>query len=235
MKSNSGNVLFLILIAVALFAALSYAVTTSSRGGGASATKEEDALQAAQITQLGASLKSAVLRESMIGTSIDSIVTNTPANRPYAGGGSLNSQADYCTTGSTCLFAPEGAGVNIPQAPRTAFLPTMSSTMTAWGWTSYFAGATSFNGLVFSGLSPGAAPSNWSIQDIGTAAADDIIQMYPLRRGVCEAINKSLSISGIPNMGYNASPLTVTAGKAFACVNFGDNETFIYYHVLSEN
>lgn len=62
MKSNSGNVLFLILIAVALFAALSYAVTSSSRGGGIDAKKDSSELIASEIMNYVSSLEQAVTR-----------------------------------------------------------------------------------------------------------------------------------------------------------------------------
>lgn len=57
-----GNVLFMILIAVALFAALSYAVTSSNRGSGNNVSNETAAAQAAAIVQYGATLKNAVMR-----------------------------------------------------------------------------------------------------------------------------------------------------------------------------
>ncbi|MGB1077249.1 MAG: hypothetical protein ACPG05_02995 [Bdellovibrionales bacterium] len=64
---ESGNVLFLILIAVALFAALSYAVTQSSRGGGDGATKEKNTFSGLEYVQIGRDIKVAVQRLMLIG------------------------------------------------------------------------------------------------------------------------------------------------------------------------
>lgn len=64
--NQKGNVLFLILIAVALFAALSYAVTQSSRSGG-DASRETNVLNSAQLTQYPASIRTAVMRLTIDG------------------------------------------------------------------------------------------------------------------------------------------------------------------------
>ncbi|MBB5985645.1 hypothetical protein [Sphingobium lignivorans] len=59
---SSGNVLFIILLAVALFAALSYTVTSSTRGGGKSSSKEKGLSDIAVIQQYAASINSAISR-----------------------------------------------------------------------------------------------------------------------------------------------------------------------------
>jgi hypothetical protein len=59
-NSRSGNVLFLILIAVALFAALSYAVTSSSRSSGAQIGADQARIMAAEIRQYASSIEQAI-------------------------------------------------------------------------------------------------------------------------------------------------------------------------------
>lgn len=102
MTHQKGNALFLILIAVALFAALSYAVTQSGRGGGA-IDKETMLIKAAQATQQKAYLRTAVTRM---------ILTNgtTPSTLDLHTG----DHKTPCSTGANCLFSPTGGGVAPP-------------------------------------------------------------------------------------------------------------------------
>lgn len=80
--NEQGNVLFLILIAVALFAALSYAVTQSTRSGGGSADKEKAVLSGASMTQYPASLRTTLIRMVLSGTGVESMRFNPPSELP---------------------------------------------------------------------------------------------------------------------------------------------------------
>lgn len=77
--TQKGNVLFLILIAVALFAALSYAVTQSSRSGG-DAGRETNILNSAQLTQYPNQIRTAMIRMIIEGTPVTSLEFNAPSD-----------------------------------------------------------------------------------------------------------------------------------------------------------
>ena len=102
MKSHvkeSGNVLFMILIGIGLFGALSYAVMSNSNSG--SADRELSTLKSVRMAQYGAGLRTAIRRMSMTGTLPQSIELHTGDN------------ITPCTTGITCVFAANGGGANV--------------------------------------------------------------------------------------------------------------------------
>ena len=67
-RKSRGNILFLILLAVVLFAALSYAVTAAMRGGGTKSAGSESAeLAAAEILQWFTAVDNAVMRMNLVG------------------------------------------------------------------------------------------------------------------------------------------------------------------------
>ncbi len=106
-QGESGNVLFLILIAVALFAALSYAVTQSTRSGGGDASSETNLINSAQLTQYPAGVRTSIVRMIISGTDVSELEFNPPSD--FAG----------CTGSppTACVFHPSGGGATFTNAP----------------------------------------------------------------------------------------------------------------------
>ncbi len=105
-QNESGNVLFLILIAVALFAALSYAVTQSTRSGSGTTERETVLLNSAGLTQYPTTLRTAVVRMILAGFDIGEIGFDSPT-APSFGGVSARNQ----------VFHPQGGGAVFQDAP----------------------------------------------------------------------------------------------------------------------
>jgi hypothetical protein len=103
--SERGNVLFLILIAVALFAALSYAVTQSTRSGSGTADKEQALLSSASMTQHPTAMRTSIIRMVLGGVDVSNIYFNSPAN--FSGLSDLG----------TGVFHPTGGGAVFQAAP----------------------------------------------------------------------------------------------------------------------
>lgn len=95
--NESGNVLLLILVAVALFAAVSYAVTSSSRGAG-NVEDESAILSSVEIALYPAMIRTAAVRMIAKGNNAESLLFNIPS--------------DFDSLPDTALgvFHPDGGG-----------------------------------------------------------------------------------------------------------------------------
>lgn len=164
-----GNALFLILIAVALFAALAYAVTQSSRGGSGGTSREKAALDAAQIAQYSTSVQQAVSRLLLAGgcseTQISAQVT----------GGDGYTNASAPVDESCHIFKPAGGGLTRLTAPAGT-----NDGSPYWITGSLVAHMT--------GENPAFVAAN----------AELAIFLPAVTEAVCAALNAGLDISGIP-------------------------------------
>ncbi len=170
-KSERGNVLFLILIAVALFAALSYAVTQSTRSGGGDASRETNLVNAAAITQYPASIKTAITRMLVSsGVLADDLLFDLP---PFT---SLTTtplqERGVFYPGSS---SGGGGGATYTQAPANVMAANTPGT-----W--YFNGE---NGVV--NIGTGGA--------IATANADIIAFLPGVSLAVCQSIHQKLGLT----------------------------------------
>ena len=229
-----GNVLFLILIAVALFAALSYAVTQSSRSGGGDASRETNLISGAQITQYPAGVRTTLVRMIIGNTEVNTLEFNSPSDFGNCTGAPA--------THGRCVFypSPDGGGATYTLAPGDIMV---SNTATPW----IFNAENEINRV---GISVGG--------DTPSAASADIIAfLVGVDTSVCERINEELGLgTSIPAETAidvateminpdGATPTSIGAGggtigddvaafngQPFGCFSQGGNN--VYYHVLIE-
>lgn len=180
---ENGNVLFLILIAVALFAALSYAITKSERGGGTIA-RETSLLNASKIIQHAASVSQSIDRLRLTNTCTDTQLSFE------------NSQEAGYTNGTTpsdnsCkIFHTSGAGVSWQDPPPA----------TNDGTTYQFVGG------------PVMHRRDGNNSTYATANADLVMYLFGLNQQTCADINRGLGITGIPVDGGTVSSATKFTG-----------------------
>ncbi len=238
-KDESGNALFLILIAVALFAALSYAVTQSGRGSG-SIGRETGMIDSSRMTQYPASLRTAVTRLILTGTAITAL-TFDPADVSGDGvfssiGGGVVFQAPPAgavdTTAVDATFAgPDWRYKSVPtDAAKGYYILGIGSDVLTTGRDGFaFVGVTSTTcqsinkGL---GLIATAAPETTAL--VTTADADEGLPSEA-GGGIAgdPAVIADVGVIGDGQVATNTNP------QPFGCVDntLGAN---VYYHALIE-
>lgn len=163
-RGENGNILFLILIAVVMFAALSYAVTSSLRGGGKNVTNENLDTLVATVDQYTSFMTNELQRFLLVNrytlAQIDLLDPNNINNFRFG-------DNSACTS-SSCNFFNAATPMLLPlRTQDPAFTPTFIA-------------------------SDGSSAGEWllkGVDQIGTSAPELMLRFRAVRTDVCEAIN----------------------------------------------
>lgn len=182
-NSENGNVLFYILIAVVLLAALSFAVMQSGRGNISAVTEEKARMLATEIIEYSNTVANATAQLRL------RRVRDTDLCYDNVGWGVANYPNPSCSDDATKIFGLKGGGVTWMNAPALA----MDSAMTPDNlWHIY---------------------GNNAVQEVGTtcagdACADLILVADELRLEICMQINNLLKVDNP----FDAPPIDTQIG-----------------------
>ncbi len=201
-RNERGNVLIYILVAIALIAALSYAVSQSSRGSAEAMGEERRNLAASEILDYANVLLSATSQLKLRGCK--------PGEMNYANnffGGYTNTDAPG--DNSCDIFHVNGGGVEIKK-PLNEWLDSGFSADALYG-DLLFTAATCIDDV---GSGSGGCDS------AGVGAADLIFVMPFIKREICETLNAKLSV------GTAGAAPPVDDGQAWSNTNTEFTGTF---------
>jgi len=185
-RFQTGNVLFMILIAVMLFAALTAAVTSSNRGGTTS-TRERGTINATDVMSYGSAMEKIVAR-IMSNEVSESALSFENTIWQYNDDTQIETGAMFtrCTSSDCKIFDPAGGGLD-------------AKTFTAQDFDSPDSGdVKSGHGIIYA----------LSVNGVGSAAQDLVLMIAAIDVNTCMGINTALNI---PNPS-NAPPADTWAG-----------------------
>lgn len=181
--TQKGNVLFYVLVAVALMAALSYAISQSTRGNLQQLSRERARLLASEIVEYSTIVANAVGQLRLRGVDDSDLCFNDEAWGP------ADYDHDGCSDTQNRIFHTDGGGVILTRPPEDAMNPADLPDQ-IWHFTAENA-----------------------VQDVGTtcfesACAELIIYVDELRLSVCQEINKLIGIQKISDQPPSDNSLT---------------------------
>lgn len=169
--AETGNVFWYILVAIVLFASLSYAVSQSSRGSMSAMTEEQARLAATEILDYASTLATATAQLRLRGYKDTEPSYENPLAAGYANAA--------CTEDACRIFAPDGGGVTYKPPPSEWLDPAQSAQPGYGDWV--FSGETEVERIGTDG---------------GAAVNKDLLAFLPyVKKALCIELNQKTGVT----------------------------------------
>ncbi|NBX66557.1 MAG: hypothetical protein EBQ96_06130 [Proteobacteria bacterium] len=175
MLKQKGNVLFIILIAIMLFAALTYAISNSTRGT-TSMDRERGTISATDYMSYGSSMEKAVGRMLSSDNSENAISFENTIWKLFNGTNVMGANA-ACTSSACKIFDVSGGGLEAKTFPAVSVSSPIATDV------------QSGHGVVYA----------LKVNGVGSTAHDLVLMIAILDQNTCMQINNALKITNPSN------------------------------------